>query len=264
MIMQRRRGLIALATLVCVGVLWAATTGWFGIISSARFPSPAQVWSSLAQISTVGFAGATLPVHIVASVSLVIEGFLIAASSGTALGLAMGWSPRFAALVNPVFQLIRPIPPLAWIPLAILWLGLGNAAKVFVIWLAAFVPAVINTEAGVRDLPKYLIEAAEMLGTNRVRLIGRIVVPGALPVVFTGLRLSLQASWTTLVAAELVASVYGLGHVLNTAQQDIDPGMIFVGMAAVGVFGWLTSLALGVVEKWLLAWHPSVRAARNG
>ena len=82
-------------------------------------------------------------------------------------------------------------------------------------------------------------------------------MPAALPVVFTGLRLSLQASWTTLVAAELVASVYGLGHVLNAAQQDIDPGMIFVGMASVGLFGWLTSLALGKAERWLLRWHPA-------
>lgn len=256
--------MIALLTLVCVGVIWEVATGPLGIVSTVRFPSPAQAWDSLVQISTVGFAGATLPVHILASVSLVIEGFLIAASTGTMLGLAMGWSPRFAALVNPVFQLVRPIPPLAWIPLAILWLGLGNSAKIFVIWLAAFVPAVINTETGVRDIPKYLIEAADMLGTNRARLIWRIVIPAALPVVFTGLRLSLQASWTTLVAAELVASVYGLGHVLNTAQQDIDSGMIFVGMAAVGVFGWLTSLALGVVERWLLAWHPNVRNLGNG
>lgn len=262
--MSQRRNLIALATLIGVCILWALATSMFGLISPARFPSPGQVWASLAQISTVGFAGATLPVHIVASVSLVIEGFLIAASSGTILGLAMGWSPRFAAVVNPVFQLVRPIPPLAWIPLAILWLGLGNAAKVFVIWLAAFVPAVINTETGVRDIPKHLIEAADMLGTGRVRLIWRIVIPAALPVVFTGFRLSLQASWTTLVAAELVASVYGLGHVLNTAQQDIDPGMIFVGMAAVGVFGWLTSLALGLIERWLLAWHPNVRNLGNG
>lgn len=262
--MARRRSLIALITVAAVGLLWALATGPLGLISPARFPSPDQAWSSLAEISVGGFAGATLPVHIAASVSLVVEGFLIAASTGTALGLAMGWSPRFAALVNPVFQLIRPIPPLAWIPLAILWLGLGNAAKVFVIWLAAFVPAVINTEAGVRDLPPYLIEAAQMLGTRRWRMIARIVVPGSLPVVFTGFRLSLQASWTTLVAAELVASVYGLGHVLNTAQQDIDPGMILVGMAAVGLFGWLTSAALGLIERWLLAWHPSVARGARG
>lgn len=262
--MSRRRSTIAILTLVSVCIIWALATGVFGLISPARFPSPSQVWESLVQISTVGFAGATLPVHIASSVSLVIEGFLIAASTGTALGLAMGWSPRFAATVNPVFQLVRPIPPLAWIPLAILWLGLGNSAKVFVIWLAAFVPAVINTETGVRDIPKYLIEAADMLGTSRVRMIWNVVIPAALPVVFTGFRLSLQASWTTLVAAELVASVYGLGHVLNTAQQDIDPGMIFIGMAAVGVFGWLTSLALGLVERWLLAWHPNVRNLGNG
>lgn len=263
-IMGQRRTVLALITLASVGVIWTIATGPQGFISAVRFPSPSQVGASLVQISTVGFAGAILPIHIIASVTLVIEGFLLAASSGTMLGLAMGWSPRFAALVNPVFQLIRPIPPLAWIPLTILWLGLGDTAKVFVIWLAAFVPAVINTETGVRDIPKHLIEAADMLGTNRFRLILKIVIPAALPVVFTGLRLSLQASWTTLVAAELVASVFGLGHILNAAQQDIDPGMMFVGMGAVGVFGWLTSVALGLIERQCLSWHPNFRYRSNG
>lgn len=257
--MPGRRGIVAVLTTATLIALWAWATGPGGFISPVRFPSPSHVWTALVQISTRGFAGATLPVHIIASVSLVVEGFLIAASTGTALGLAMGWNPRFAAIVNPVFQLIRPIPPLAWIPLAILWLGLGNSAKILVIWFAAFVPAVINTETGVRDIPTYLIEAARMLGTPRWRLLVKIIIPGALPTVFTGLRLSLQASWTTLVAAELVGSFYGLGHVLNEAQQDIYPGMIFVGMAGVGLFGWLTTLALAAVENRVLAWHPSVR-----
>jgi len=257
--MPGRRGIVAVLTLTVLIVLWVWATGPGGIISPVRFPSPSLVWEALAQISTVGFGGATLPVHIVTSVALVVEGFLIASGTGTALGLAMGWDRRLAAIINPVFQLLRPIPPLAWIPLVILWLGLGDSAKILVIWFAAFVPAVINTETGIRDIPEHLIEAAYMLGTPRWRLLWRIVIPAALPTIFTGLRLSLQASWTTLVAAELVGSFYGLGHVLNEAQQSIYPGMIFVGMAAVGLFGWLTTLLLAIVESRVLAWHPSVR-----
>jgi taurine transport system permease protein len=261
--MPSRRGIVAVVTLAALMALWAWSTGPDGIISPMRFPSPPLVASALVQIATSGFAGATLWVHILSSLTLVIEGFLIAASTGTALGLAMGWSPRFAALVNPVFQLIRPIPPLAWIPLAILWLGLGAAAKILVIWFAAFVPAVINTETGVRDIPVHLLEAARMLGTPRLRMLREIVIPAALPQIFTGLRLSLQASWTTLVAAELVGSFYGLGHVLNAAQQDIDPEMIFVGMACVGLFGWLSTLLLAAVEARSLGWHASIRGTAH-
>ena len=261
--MPARRGLVAAASLLALLALWAWATSKLGPISPVRFPSPALVAAAFAQIATVGFAGATLPRQVLASLFLVIEGFLIAASTGTALGLAMGVSRRFAAFVNPVFQLLRPIPPLAWIPLAILWLGLGNAAKVLVIWFAAFVPAVINAETGVREIAPYLLEAARMLGTKRRRMLAEIVVPAAAPMIFTGLRLSLQASWTTLVAAELVGSFYGLGHVLNEAQQDIYPGMIFVGMALVGLCGWLTTAILAAVERRLLGWHASVRRAAD-
>src|SRR6185437_13993031 len=121
---------------------------------------------------------------------------------GVPLGLAMGWSRAFEAFVNPPFLLIRPIPPLAWIPLAIVWLGLGDAAKVMVIWFAAFVPCLINSFAGVRNLDPALLEAAEMLGLRRGQFVREVMLPGALPMIFTGLRLSLQASWTTLVAGE--------------------------------------------------------------
>ena len=157
----------------------------------------------------------------------------------------MGWSRRAEALINPVFLLIRPIPPLAWIPLAILWLGLGDAAKIMVIFFAAFVPSVINTFTGVRGIEPHIIEAARMLGTGRWRLLNEVLVPGAAPMIFTGLRLSLQASWTTLVAAELVGALAGIGRVLNMAQQDIYPAMVMVGMAAVGVLGWATTLGAG-------------------
>jgi taurine transport system permease protein len=166
----------------------------------------------------------------------------------------MGWSRRAEALINPTFLLIRPIPPLAWIPLAILWLGLGDAAKVMVIFFAAFVPSVINTFAGVRGIEPHIIEAARMLGTGRRRFVREVLVPAAAPMIFTGLRLSLQASWTTLVAAELVGALAGLGRVLNMAQQDIYPAMVMVGMAAVGVLGWATTRMLAEVERRTTPW----------
>jgi NitT/TauT family transport system permease protein/taurine transport system permease protein len=186
-------------------------------------------------------------------------GFTVAVMTGVPLGLWMGWSRRVEALINPIFQVIRQIPPLAWIPLAILWLGLGDAAKIMVIWFSAFVPSVINSFTGVRNIERPIIEAASMLGTPRWRFVREVLVPAALPMIFTGLRLSLQASWTTLVAAELVGALVGVGFVLNMAQQDIYPGMILVGMLTVGVLGWLTTLVLSRVERSALGWNTAAR-----
>lgn len=257
--MVGRRGWIGLSTIAAVLILWWVLTTVTGIVSSARFPSPAEFWASLTQINTRGYAGATLVSHAVHSVKLVVMGFAVAVATGIPLGLWMGWDRRVEALVNPIFLVIRPIPPLAWIPLAILWLGLGDAAKIMVIWFSAFVPSVINAFTGVRNIDRPILEAAQMLGTPRWRMVSEVIAPASAPMIFTGLRLSLQASWTTLVAAELVGALVGLGFILNMAQQDIYPGMILVGMVAVGILGWATTLLLGKAERRVLAWNVAAR-----
>jgi taurine transport system permease protein len=258
----RRRIAIGWATLAAVVALWFSLTTWTGIVSAGRFPSPADFWFSLIQILTRGYAGGVLFTHALHSLILVAVGFVVAIATGVPLGLWMGWSRRAEAVINPVFLIIRPIPPLAWIPLAILWLGLGDAAKVMVIWFAAFVPSVINAFSGVRAIDRPIIEAARMLGTPRRRFVVEILAPAAAPMIFTGLRLSLQAAWTTLVAAELVGALVGLGLVLNMAQQDIYPGMVLVGMLAVGALGFVTTWLLGRVERRTLAWNTAARAER--
>ena len=254
-----RRGWISLASVAAVLLLWYVLTTVTGAISTARFPSPADFWASLTQIAGREYAGGSLAAHAWQSVRLVVMGFVVAVATGVPLGLWMGWDRRAEAAINPVFLIIRPIPPLAWIPLAILWLGLGDGAKIMVIWFAAFVPSVINAYAGVRNIDRPIIEAAQMLGTPRRRLVTEIIAPAAAPMIFTGLRLSLQAAWTTLVAAELVGALAGIGFVLNMAQQDIYPGMILVGMVTVGVLGWATTYALGLAERRALAWNVAGR-----
>jgi NitT/TauT family transport system permease protein/taurine transport system permease protein len=179
---------------------------------------------------------------------------VVASSAGVLLGLAMGASRRVEAVANPVFLLLRPIPPLAWIPLAIVWLGLGDAAKLMVIFVSAFVPSVINSYTGVRQIDKPIFEAAAMLSITGWRYWREVLVPGALPSIFTGLRLSLQASWTTLVAAELVGAVAGLGTILNQSAQDIYPAMILVGMASVALAGWAMTQGLGWIERRVMPW----------
>lgn len=244
----------ALLTLGIVLALWHLLTAVTGIIPPMRFPMPAEVGAALKQIAIDGYSNGRLHEHVLRSVLLVTMGFIVAASCGVVLGLAMGASRNVEAFVNPIFLVLRPIPPLAWIPLAIVWLGLGDAAKMMVIFVSAFVPSVINSYTGVRQIDKPIFEAAAMLDVNGPRYWREVLIPGALPSIFTGLRLSLQASWTTLVAAELVGAVTGLGQILNQAAQDIYPAMILVGMISVALCGWLMTLGLSWLEQRVMPW----------
>lgn len=250
------RGLLrVLVTLGALLLLWWGLTDAFGLVSGMRFPGPAQTLAAGQQILFDGYGSALWHEHALRSVRLVGLGFVVAATPGVLLGLAMGASRTVEALVNPVFLLLRPIPPLAWIPLAIVWLGLGDAAKVMVIFVAAFVPSVINSFSGVRQIDRPLLEASAMLRITGWRYWREVLIPGALPSIFTGLRLSLQASWTTLVAAELVGAVAGLGQILNQGAQDIHPPMILVGMISVALCGWLMTRALAWLEARAMPWR---------
>jgi NitT/TauT family transport system permease protein/taurine transport system permease protein len=245
---------MALGTVAAVLIAWWVFTAT-GIIPPERFASPREFWDALRQVELSGYADARLHAHVLHSAKLVLMGFAVAIATGVPLGVAMGWSRRIEALLNPAFLLVRPIPPLAWIPLAIVWLGLGDAAKVLVIWFAAFVPSVINSYAGVRSLERHVVEAARMLGASRWMMLREVIVPGAAPLIFTGLRLSLQACWTTLVAGELIGAAAGLGHLLQQSALDIFPAMILVGMVFVAIAGGAMTWALGRVEVLAMPWR---------
>lgn len=250
-----RRTVVGMATVLALLLLWYLTTTVTGLINPSRFPRPDQVWEAFSFIQTEGYGNGKLHQHVLHSLLLVAMGFSVAVGVGVPLGLLMGYSRQAEALLNPAFLLLRPIPPLAWIPLAIVWLGLEDASKVLVIFVAAFVPSVINSYTGVRNIEVPVMEAAKMLGTKGWRMVAEVLVPGSLPMIFTGLRLSLQASWTTLVAAELIGALYGLGSILNQASQDIFPAMILVAMVFVGICGAVTTWLLGHLETRVMPWR---------
>lgn len=250
-----RRTCLGWGTVFTVLLAWWLLTAVTGIVSAARFPAPREVWDALEQIVTEGYGNGRLHQHVLHSLQLVAMGFAVAVAVGVPLGLLMGYSLKAEALINPAFLLLRPIPPLAWIPLAIVWLGLGDAAKILVIFVAAFVPSVINSYTGVRNIDTPVLEAAQMLGIRGWKMVAEVLVPGAFPMIFTGLRLSLQASWTTLVAAELIGSLYGLGSILNQGSQDIYPAMILVAMVCVAISGGLTTALLAKLEQVAMPWR---------
>src|SRR5437660_1143499 len=174
------RWLIGGGSVVVLAVAWHLLTGPLELLSPVQFPSTEDAIDALAQLMRPGYAGATLWSHILSSVELVLLGFAVAVATGTPLGLLMGRSRVAHAYLNSIFQLIRPIAPIAWIPLTILWFGLGTAAKVFVIWLAAFAPIVINAITGARTIEPVLVAAAKVHGASRRQILFDIVIPGAL------------------------------------------------------------------------------------
>lgn len=256
-----RRTLVGLTTVIVLLVFWYLATTVAGLVSPARFPRPNEVWAAFSFIQAEGYGNGKLHQHVFHSLQLVAMGFSVAVGVGVPLGLLMGYSRRAEALINPAFLLLRPIPPLAWIPLAIVWLGLDDGSKILVIFVAAFVPSVINSYTGVRNIEAPMMEAARMLGIKGWRMVAEVLVPGSLPMIFTGLRLSLQASWTTLVAAELIGALYGLGSILNQAAQDIYPAMILVAMVFVGLCGAATTWLLGQLENRAMPWRKGRVAA---
>ena len=243
--------------LLAVLALGAAIMAWVMASSTlhlVRFPSPADFLAALSQITFKGYAGGTLLMHTLFSMKLALLGFIAAIVPAIPLGVSMALDRRIDAFFNPIVAFIRPIPPLAWIPVAIIWFGLGDGAKIFVIWFTAFVPTLINTYVGARALNPTLIAAARVHGASGWRLVWEVILPGAMPMIFSGLRVSLQASWMALVAAELVGAFFGLGRVLTIAGQDIDPAMIAVGMMAVAVAGALMTKVLELIERLSMPW----------
>ena len=243
----------ASVTLLLVG--WWAATGPLMLIGPERFPSPAAFGEALQQIAFQQYAGGDLLKHVTVSTWLVLRGFAIAVVVGLCLGILMSMSAVWRDLLLPIFNFVRPVPPLAWIPIALLWFGLGDRSKLFVMALAASIPLVINTMAGVAQIDRTLLEAARVHGARGWDWLRHVILPGALPHIAIGLRLALQTSWTVIVAAELLGAIWGVGKVLNASKDDVYPGMVLVGMVTVAALGMLSSALLVHVEKRLLPWR---------
>jgi ABC-type nitrate/sulfonate/bicarbonate transport system permease component len=179
-----------------------------------------------------------LAVHTSTSLGRVFSAWSITAAIAIPLGLAMGWSRRIERIVDPLVEIFRPISPLAWIPLAILWFGIGEAGKVFVVCVATLFPTLLSTIAGVKGIDPVLVHAGQVLGcTDRLSLFRKVILPAALPSIVVGLRISFGTGWAAIIAAELVAARSGLGYLIANGMEILRADKVLVGMAMIGLLG---------------------------
>jgi taurine transport system permease protein len=246
---------LSIVSIVVILAVWELSTSILKLVPPLFLPSPSRIVLDFFRILVNPFAGATFTEHLLTSLYLVVSAFVIAVISGVTLGILTGWYEVLDRIVYPIFQLVRPIPPLAWIPLAIVWFGIGVASKIFVIWLSAFVPSLINAYIGIKMTDRTLIEAARVYGAKDRDLLWHVAIPSALPLILTGIRLSLGNAWMTIVAAELLAASAGLGYMMQIARRTLEPSVIALGMLAIGILGTLMTRGLFLLEKKLCPWR---------
>ena len=193
--------------------------------------------------------------HIVVSVWRVTKAFVLATLLGVTFGLLLGWSRTFKDYVFPVFEMLRPIPILAWVPLAIVMFIATESAVVYLAFLASFFATALNTMLGVESIDESYIRAADCLGANRRQVFRHVIIPGALPFIFTGLQISVGVSWFSLVAAEMVSGQYGLGYVINTSYMMVRYPTIIIGMVTLGIVGYVTSAMVRVAGDYMMEWR---------
>lgn len=197
----------------------------------------------------------TIQSHILWSISRVMTGFFIGSVLGIILGILMGWNKKIEKLFRPLFELIRPIPPIAWIPLSIVWFGIGEGSKYFIIFLGAFSNVTMNAYAGVKAVDEELMGCAKMLGCNNRQVFTKIVLPSCIPQIFAGLQIAIGSAWATVVAAEMVKSSQGVGWIIIKGQDSNSTVQIMVGILAVGIVGFLLAIIMRAIENKLCSWN---------
>lgn len=197
--------------------------------------------------------------HIGVSTARVYTAFAISVGLGAPLGIFLGWSQLGRNLIFPIIELLRPIPPLAWVPLAVLTLPATEAAVIVVTLLASFFATVLNTYLGVRSIPETYLRAAACLGYGRLDVLRRVIIPGALPFIFTGLQIAMGVAWFSLVGGEMISGRSGLGYLILDGYTQLALPNIFIGMITLGVLGWFSSALIRKVGNVLMAWNTQGR-----
>jgi ABC-type nitrate/sulfonate/bicarbonate transport system permease component len=229
-----------------------------GLVPKQFLPTPWAVVERFRELTLTPFVGYTIQQHLVSSLGRYLLGFGLAVAVGVPLGLMMGWFRWLDDVVTPLFEGIRFIAPIAWVPFAALWFGTGIGGPVLIIFMGAFPPALINAYRGAKFVERRLIEAGQMLGASDFRMITQVLLPASVPSIVAGLRISAGLGWQSLVGAELIVASSGIGYLMVKGQSNISTTTVMCGMIAIGIVGYLIDVALRRIEA-----HINRRRGRN-
>ena len=255
---QTSIGVISLLTLAGVVALWWAVTAW-GYIDPLFLPSPQAVLSRVLRLFSVGYIDATVQQHLAASLWRIGVALIAAVLLAIPTGIAIGRNRVAQGILDPLIEFYRPIPPLAYLPLIVIWFGIGELSKVLLIYLAIFAPITIATAGGVRNVDPVKLRAAQSLGATRSQLLRYIIIPSALPEILTGLRIGLGVGWSTLVASELVAATRGLGFMVQSAGQFLATDVVMAGILLIALVAFVLEIGLRRLQAKLVPWHGQAR-----
>ncbi len=234
---------------VMVLVVWFLA-GMAGYTKSYSMPSLDRIGDTVVQMAESG----KLFENMYISVVRVLEGFIVSLVAGIALGIVVSISSKFEILTDFIIQILRPIPPIAWIPLAILWFGIGESSKIFIIFLGGFFPIFVNCVDGIKNIDRKYYELASVYEVSKKELIIHIIIPGALPSMLTGIRLGISNAWVCVVAAEMIGATSGVGYMLSNGRSLSRPDIVILGMLIVGIVGKIMDDILRKLNKKLIKW----------
>lgn len=244
---------VSAITIALLLLVWTAVSG-LQLVSPVFLPSPTAVFAKFVVVATTGFMDATLWAHLLASLARVFAALIVSVLIGIPVGLAIGLSTVGRGIFDPLVEFLRPIPPLAYLPLVIIWFGIGEASKVLVIAIAMIAPVALATAAGVRSVQQDRLNVARSFGASRGQVIRHVVLPSALPSIITGVRIALGAGWTTLVAAELVAASRGLGFMIQSAAQFLVTDVVILGIFVIAAIAFVLEFLIRRFERAVVPW----------
>ncbi|MDR2825213.1 MAG: ABC transporter permease [Deltaproteobacteria bacterium] len=252
-IARRGNAFFSVLSIFGVFILWSLC-GSLNLIDPIILPPLGEVWGTALDMLFASDKQTALPIHIAVSLARSGTAFVLAILIGIPLGLAMGVFPRFGALMEPFTQFVRPLPKLALIPLVILWLGIGESSKVFLIFISAFFSIVVGAAAATQNVKTQRLRLAQALGATPYQQIRYFVLPSALPEIFTAVRISIGVGWTTLVAAEMVAASSGLGWLVMNASNYLRTDIVMLGILVLGGIGYLLDLIIVTLQRSFVPW----------
>lgn len=248
-----KRGMSAAISIFVFLIVWQ-----LGVMFSdlkTVMPTPVIVLSKFFKSFFRPIGHHTMFGHMYWSLMRVVPFYALGSAAGIILGITMGWYRKVESIFRPIFEVIRPIPPIAWIPISIVWFGIGEGSKWFLIFLASFITITMNAYGGAKNVDDTLIKCAKMLGANDRQIFTSIVLPSSVPYIFAGLQVALASSWATVVAAEMIRSAEGVGWIIISSNDTNNTAQMLVGIVAIGIIGFTLATVMRGVEDKLCRWN---------